>query len=315
MVKPERVKLERRRPARGGTRLERAGGRLWRCALVLGLLAVLAFAPPHGRTDGGPGPRAAGASVTTPAADRAERIPVVMYHHLLPDNVRLALFPHKSFVLSTDRFAAQMAYLHQHGFHTATTAELLAFLHGELDLPRRTVVLTFDDGYESNYFYAYPLLRDYGYRATLFVIGNAVWPKNGPFKPYRLTYVDAGQLREMVESGVFEIGNHTFAMHRLHPDGVSYLCRADFDTQLRDFRRLHRMLELLDLPVPAGIAYPYGQYNADTLAAARQAGLVLGFTVREGYVYPGDNPLELPRFDIISEMTMAEFAALVNPEG
>src|SRR5690606_18803891 len=81
-------------------------------------------------------------------ATTAERIPVLMYHAVLPaaDNPN----PNNASIINLEAFEAQMGYLHEEGYYTASLAELEQFVHGRLVLPEKTVVITFDDGYENN---------------------------------------------------------------------------------------------------------------------------------------------------------------------
>ena len=77
-------------------------------------------------------------------------------------------------VIPVEQFREQMLYLHNQGYYTATMEELYGFLKGELELPEKTVVITFDDGYESNYTYAFPILRNMGYKCTIFLHGKSI---------------------------------------------------------------------------------------------------------------------------------------------
>jgi peptidoglycan/xylan/chitin deacetylase (PgdA/CDA1 family) len=85
-----------------------------------------------------------------------------MYHHVLPES---------GFITSgTKDFEAQMAYLAKRGYKTLTSEEFLAFKRGNYEPPKRSVLITFDDGWRDNYVYAYAILKKYGLRATLFVV-------------------------------------------------------------------------------------------------------------------------------------------------
>ncbi|MHB8157912.1 MAG: polysaccharide deacetylase family protein, partial [Desulfocucumaceae bacterium] len=99
-----------------------------------------------------------------------EKIPVIVYHDVLPfvdsqDTYNTSVIPLKN-------FAEQMEYLHSNGYNTASLSDLRDFVKGKKKLPPRTVVITFDDGYESNYIHCYPYLKKYNFRAAVFLMGS-----------------------------------------------------------------------------------------------------------------------------------------------
>ncbi|KQR73780.1 hypothetical protein ASG35_22715 [Burkholderia sp. Leaf177] len=100
---------------------------------------------------------------------RARAVPVLMYHHVSTSPGMITVSP--------DHFAAQMAYLAEAGYKTASAAQLSAFLAGEL-LPPKSVVLTFDDGYLDNWVHAHPVLAKHGFTALCFLVTS--WPGEGP---------------------------------------------------------------------------------------------------------------------------------------
>src|SRR5690606_34241856 len=92
-------------------------------------------------------------------------LPVLMYHHVSPDNDMITTTP--------ERFESQLAWLAEAGFSTLDAQGLAAFLAGE-PMPEKSVVLTFDDGFLDNWVYAHPLLARYGMRAVLFAITGQI---------------------------------------------------------------------------------------------------------------------------------------------
>lgn len=97
-------------------------------------------------------------------------------------------------------FDQQMKYLYDHGFNAITLDEFYEFRINNKPLPPKPVIITFDDGYRDNYTNAYPILKKYGFKGTIFIITGSVGLKN---------YLTWDMIREMYNSGLVEIGAHT----------------------------------------------------------------------------------------------------------
>ena len=100
-----------------------------------------------------------------------QKVPVLLYHHLLTEEEN-RLYRENGSVISTDEFEWQMKWLHDNGWQTVSSRELIDFLYEGKALPKKSVLITFDDGYASNLRYAAPVLRQYGYTAVIFVSGT-----------------------------------------------------------------------------------------------------------------------------------------------
>jgi hypothetical protein len=100
-------------------------------------------------------------------------IPVLVYHHV--NNTGLEFSPAD--------FDKQMKFLADNGYSTVFLDDLVAFIAGEADLPPKTVAITFDDGYLDNWVYAYPILKKYGHKATIFVITARIPDKAAGYRP------------------------------------------------------------------------------------------------------------------------------------
>src|SRR2546425_1411852 len=99
------------------------------------------------------------------------KLPVLLYHKIdrIPPGAR---YP-RSYV-TPERFEAQLAFLRRRGYESISFADYLAYRRGAGRLPRRPVIVTFDDGYRSNRDVALPLLQQYGFRATIFLVAERI---------------------------------------------------------------------------------------------------------------------------------------------
>jgi len=235
------------------------------------------------------------------------KIKVLCYHHIVPDHLEES----KATVVTVSDFEAQMKYLYEHGYYTASLRDLEEFLYNQKKLPEKTVVITFDDGYELNYIYAYPTLKKYGFKALIFLIGNRI--TQGMQDPNAISKLSREQIQEMAASGLVEFGNHTFNAHDF-VDGRPLLQTMTYEEILADFEKVNLLFEQMDLPQPKSIAYPFGMYSEASILAAKTSGYNIGFSVRYGFVYQNSNPMLLNRIIIADNLDIDQFKALLQDE-
>ncbi len=188
-------------------------------------------------------------------------------------------------------FDAQMKFLVDSGCVTITPDELYAGLRGELQLPPKPVLITFDDGYLDNYTNAFPILKKYGLHATIFIIPafTGVYPG----------YMTWDQLKEMEAAGI-TVESHTLTHPKLEelPD----------DEIRNELLNSKNMLEQnLGHPIEF-LAYPTGTYNLHIAGIAQDIGYKGAFTIKYGIVDGGSNFFALERVPIFhSPTTMKDF--------
>lgn len=238
----------------------------------------------------GAGPAAASGGQTvnddTKAADRGGNLSILMYH-------QVGEFPpmrgHRSTYCHVRRFAAQMRYLHRFRYRVLRMDEALACLRGERPLPSRAVVLTFDDGYENFYRYAYPELQRHGFPAMVYLLSGLIgrpaswFARDGRDTPPLMT---GARIRGLRAQGV-DFGSHGRTHQRL-AEVAPALMR---DEVVRSRAELE---DLLGEPV-RHFCYPYGSYDAEVARRVAEAGYVGAVTCRRGSARPGAPPFELPR--------------------
>lgn len=201
--------------------------------------------------------------------DRVQTIPILCYHRFGLSNSKM--------VVSPARFASQLEWLARDGYRVVRLDELPDFLAGRKPLPQKSVVITIDDGYESVHRFAYPLLRQYGFPATLFVYTDFI----GAGDALRWS-----QLQEMSSSGIVDIQSHTKSHRNLIERGRGE-SEDRYRTNLTAEMQVPKDLlqRRLDGHQIKAIAYPYGDANAVVVDSAVKNGFELGATV-----VPGGNP-------------------------
>lgn len=136
-------------------------------------------------------------------------VPILMYHAICESPSKAG-----KFVITKDAFEDDLKYLKGAGYNTISFSELIDFVENNVPLPENPVMLTFDDGYYNNYCYAYPLLKEYNAKAVISIIGKytdlySETPEENP----NYSHITWEQAREMCDSGLVEIQNHSYNSH------------------------------------------------------------------------------------------------------
>lgn len=221
------------------------------------------------------------------SADTAYSVPegvsVLMYHMIGSEKGNDA-------IMSADNLRWQLEYLRDNGYHPITMQELCDYVTKQAPLPSKPVCLTFDDGYEDNYTIVYPMMKEFGFPWTVFVITGDVG------RPNRMTWE---QLNEMADSRAVTIASHTVTHPRLHNLPPEEVRREIAGAQ-------QALKEHLGIDNP-WIAYPYGDYDETVDGIAREAGIRLAVTTDAGRVHAGSYPYELRRVWIGNQVDEAHF--------
>lgn len=172
---------------------------------------------------------------------------ILMYHHFVEGNGEGL----NNWTLTRDRFREDLQWLADHGYTTVLPSQLAA---GE-PLPERAVMLTFDDGYASNYQIAYPLLQEFGAKAVISMIVHYTVDASPDFLTWDMC-------REMAQSGLVEFGSHTYDSHD-NETGIQHnKGEKKEDYQERMFSDLQSSIDLIEENVGVDVqffAYPHGR--------------------------------------------------------
>jgi peptidoglycan/xylan/chitin deacetylase (PgdA/CDA1 family) len=230
-------------------------------AVLAGLCALMAATPAHRGSASAP---------------RRVFVPVLIYHHvkwLKPSDDAIE----RGLTVLPTQFAAELNYLSSAEYHTITAADLVTYLLGGRPLPRRPVVLTFDDGYTDVYQDVYAQLIRRHMRATFFIVPGFLGTPR---------YLAWKQVRTMAAHGM-DIEAHSVT----HPD-LTIVDPAQLWREVEGSRQslqanLHRSVRVF--------AYPYGAYDTRVEAALTRAGFTAAFTTQQGWWQSSNQLLTLPR--------------------
>ena len=227
------------------------------------------------------------ATIETTLINDNRGIPVLYYHSVREsaDN---------EVTITPELLRTQLQYIRDDGYVTLTLSELKAYILNNSPIPAKSILITFDDGYMDNYDKAFPILKDLNMVATIFCITSNL---DGSY------YLSKEAITEMSNYGI-DIESHTVN----HPK----LNEMTYNEQLAELIESKKTLESITGKKIESIAYPFGDFNDDSIKAAKDAGYTLGFTTKKGLSDRDDNPLKLDRIYISSKYDMDTFKEVLN---
>lgn len=221
-------------------------------------------------------------------AEYTVELPIITYHHITEDAAQ-------STEVTPEAFKRQMLALKNAGYNTVTLKQVEAYVRNGEELPENPVMITFDDGYRSNYEYAYPILKKYNMHAVIFAVGSTVGSTKYKDTDYDITpHFSAEEGREMIESGVIEIQSHTYDLHQwadYESSGVARdtVLRLDKESEEDYISMINedcaKERELIESEMGGNVhavSYPHGE--CDDLAAVLMSenGFDISFSVNKG---------------------------------
>ena len=215
---------------------------------------------------------------------------IIGYHEIT--DKKNTLIP--QYAISPAQFAQQITALRKNGFNFISVDQLLKANQGSYKLPNKPLLITVDDGYQSFYKYAYPVIKANKVPVVLAVVGSWLEPKaNQPVSfgdetIKRDEILSWPELKEMQDSGLVEIGSHSYNLHRGilgNPQGNSqpaattrlydpatktYENDQTYDARIyADLKKNNQVLTAHGIRSPRVMVWPYGRYNLETVAVAK----------------------------------------------
>ena len=213
-------------------------------------------------------------------------IPILYYHSVSPsaDN---------EVIITPELLKSELQYLKDEGYTTLTLNEVNDYLLNNSPIPSKSIAITFDDGYMDNYYNAFPILKELEMKATIFCVTSKL---DGSY------YLSHSAIKEMSDYGI-DIQSHTITHPKL--DSLTY------DEQLIELKESKKTLESITGKPVTSIAYPFGNFNEDTIKAAKASGYSLGFTTNRGLADRNDNSLKIDRIYVSSNYDLKTFKEIL----
>ncbi|PAB58516.1 polysaccharide deacetylase family protein [Anaeromicrobium sediminis] len=228
------------------------------------------------------------------------RIPILTYHHISKNEDELS-----AITITPEKFYEDMLYLKAMGYNTVNFRDLIDYREGKRNLPENPIVVTFDDGYMSNYTYAYHILKELEMKGVISIVGSLIDESSNSGYNFMLTW---DKIKEMSDSGVIEIQSHSYGLHNWgdeinSPRGVGkmekennehYTARFKSDTQaIMDRVKEHTGKDITIY------TYPYGIYNSETEKMLEELGIKGSLTGKRGVSSISDELFSLRRINMV----------------
>jgi len=250
-------------------------------------------------------------------AENSVRVPILMYHAVTEDPAEVT-----SMTITAARLEEHLKALRGAGYETVGYDRLLDYVQTGAPLPEKPLVITFDDGYESNLTYAAPLLERYGFSGQIAVIGcsigRAVYKDTG--QP-TLPHFSVEEARPWLDAGVLALNSHTDDMHQVESlDGKNYrrgMRRLRGESEAKFIEAIRADCQALEAKIPPMtpkvLTYPYGEYSELSEAVLREAGYDVTVTTQPGIAEPvrglPQSLRALRRIAVTDEITPEELLA------
>lgn len=243
------------------------------------------------------------------------RVPIIMYHQITKKSSRRG-----KYTVTYDEFKNDMLFLKEKGYTTVCMSDLISYVNGEKELPSKTVIITFDDGFESVYEYAYPLLKELDMCAVASIVGEYTnFFTENPDHNVSYSYMDWHEVKELVNSGVIEIQNHSYDLHKNDGNRKGISNKKDenvasYNTEVgADILKMQNIMMEKTGYKPNTLTLPFGAYRKETLELAKSLGFeaVLLCEEKINVIKIGDTDAlyRLGRFNRASSVSTERFFA------
>jgi peptidoglycan/xylan/chitin deacetylase (PgdA/CDA1 family) len=230
--------------------------------------------------------------------NKTYELPILLYHRIVDKND--AIGKHKIYV-RLHHFKKQLEYLKQNNYQTITFYDIQK--NPTMDFTKK-VILTFDDGYEDNYTLLFPLLKQHGFTATIYLVTNKQYNTWGMKEGEpQLKLMNQTQIREMASYGI-EMGGHTCD----HLD----LSKCDADQQQIQIAHCKKNIEELIGKQVVSFAYPFGGINDDVKQTTQNAGYLYAVSTNTGPKVFGKDNFQVRRIEVTPKTSLSSFKRKVS---
>lgn len=233
---------------------------------------------------------------------KVPQIAIIGYHHIVPDEDKTAYYKHNMWVNSLSSFERQMQYLYDEGYQSITLDELYDWYCGTITLPEKSVVITFDDGFYSSIQFAQPVMAQYGFTGSVFVIGSLIDENRTDYIADKRQHASTEDMQNNIGLKFYA---HSYDLHKKTPD-------FKVDILTKDALTADTLKEKDNVDITY-YAYPYGHYNPMIQKVLKEQGVQLAFGYNENRkARLDDDRYAIPRFNVNAYTRLDVFAQMVK---
>ncbi len=216
-------------------------------------------------------------------------VPIIMYHSILKKSPEMG-----KYVITPNEFENDLIYLKNHGYSTINMTDLINYVYNDGELPSKPVVITFDDGNLNNYIYGKPILQKYQMKAVISIVGkfseqfsSTYTSTTPPTSNPDYAYASWEQIKEMSDSGYFEIQNHTYSLHSTKTrNGIKRIKGEPLEVYSNvltsDIGMLQDKLTEVTGIRPNTFTYPFGSISKESKDILKNLGFKATLSCAEG---------------------------------
>ena len=229
---------------------------------------------------------------------KEQTVAILGYHSFIETEKRIEQNITDNMIMDIANFEEQLKYLNKHNYKTLTLKEFECFHQGKCKIPRKSILITMDDGYQSNYELAFPLLKKYNMNAVVFYLGIN---EDGKHE----LYMDKNTLLKIKENYPnIDIASHSY---NLHTEGA---INQSKDKLIKDIKAQKKIVN------SNYYAYPFGAHNKNMIEALKEEGYTMAFTFGPGKEHrkasTNDNQYKIPRLNISNDMPLWKFIVRIK---
>ena len=227
-----------------------------------------------------------------------QTVAVLGYHTFIKNKDRTKENKYDNMILDIEKFEEQLIYLKKHNYKTLTLEEFYCFHQGKCKIPRKSILITMDDGYQSNYNLAFKLLKKYNMNAVVFYLGKNATGENENF-------MNLKTLKKISkEYPNIEIASHSYDLH------YKGAINQEKKYIIKDINNMKKIVS------SKYYAYPYGEYNQQMIESLKDNNYKMAFTFGPGKEHRKasrkDNVYQIPRLNISNDMPLWKFTLRIN---
>lgn len=240
-------------------------------------------------------------------AEYTDRIPVLTFHRLVPDDVKKTRYKNNQWVGSVKRFEEMMKYLYDNGYKTISSQEFYEWYIGEREYNKKTVMITFDDGFYEDYYLALPILKKYNLKATSFLVGSRIKDKTKEYNKNSTGFIGMDIIEKVrKEYPNFEFQSHSYNMHY-------YTKNKKHRIKSMSYEELEKDVLLNDRFNFITMAYPYGDFNNSIKEILAKSGYLVAFRFGPSdYATRDSDRFAIPRIKMNDKATVNKMIKWLN---